>query len=283
MPIVSAWVMPAGILGVARDAVRLRRLLLAADGRRHRLDDRGRALGREPSGRGRPHGRLRHRAAAARHRRPGRAVPAENAAALAGLALHRARHCPGDPGAAARRAGRAGGTAFAVRGRGRAAGHGQAGSDTFAVREWLAADADGALPRTRRWATASAAIRPAASRGSPTARSSPSPTRSRPSRRIAGAPRVVLSARDAPPDCGALVIDRQVWQPNRRGRAPSRRRGVRRSPSPGRPAMTGPGRARPQQRASRRQRRTGTARRSRATPRRTSTTWSPATERHDAR
>ena len=61
------WVMPAGMLGAGRDAVRLRRAALAADGARHRLDDRGRAVGREPARRGRAHHGLRHRAAAARH------------------------------------------------------------------------------------------------------------------------------------------------------------------------------------------------------------------------
>ena len=57
MPVVSVWVMPMGLLGADRHAVRLRRPVLAADGRRHRLDDRGRAVGREPAGRGRPHAR----------------------------------------------------------------------------------------------------------------------------------------------------------------------------------------------------------------------------------
>ena len=44
-------------------AVRVRRAVLAADGRGHRLDDRGRAVGREPAGRGRPHGGVRARRA----------------------------------------------------------------------------------------------------------------------------------------------------------------------------------------------------------------------------
>ena len=65
MPVVSVWVMPMGILGAAGAAVRLRRRILEADGRGHRLDDRGRAVGGEPARRGRPHPRLRHRAAAA--------------------------------------------------------------------------------------------------------------------------------------------------------------------------------------------------------------------------
>ena len=45
MPVVSALVMPAGLLGLRRHAVRLRRRVLVADGRRHRLDDRGDAMG----------------------------------------------------------------------------------------------------------------------------------------------------------------------------------------------------------------------------------------------
>ena len=63
MPVVSALVMPAGLLGLARDAVRPRRLLLVADGDRHRLDDRGDAMGRGPARRDRPH---RRRSASAR-------------------------------------------------------------------------------------------------------------------------------------------------------------------------------------------------------------------------
>ena len=46
MPVVSALVMPAGPARPGRDAVRLRRFLLVADGHRHRLDDRGGAMGR---------------------------------------------------------------------------------------------------------------------------------------------------------------------------------------------------------------------------------------------
>ena len=67
MPVVSAWVMPMGILGVLAMPFGLDGLLLVADGRRHRLDGRGRALGHESSGRGRPHGGVRHRAAAGLH------------------------------------------------------------------------------------------------------------------------------------------------------------------------------------------------------------------------
>ena len=64
------------------DAVRLRRLLLVADGHRHRLDDRGDGVGRRTSGRHRPHGGVRDRSADRGERRdhPARAVA--DAAAL---------------------------------------------------------------------------------------------------------------------------------------------------------------------------------------------------------
>ena len=75
MPVVSALVMPAGILGAPGDAVWLRRAAVAADGRRHRLDGsrsrsgsracRARSATWRPSGTG---------ALAARHRRPARAA-----------------------------------------------------------------------------------------------------------------------------------------------------------------------------------------------------------------
>ena len=68
--------------GAARHSVRVRRLPVAADGRGDRLDDGGRALGREPAGRGRAHAGVRHRTAAGLHRRSGRALPAQDAAAL---------------------------------------------------------------------------------------------------------------------------------------------------------------------------------------------------------
>ena len=63
MPVVSAVVMPAGLLGLGGGAVRLRRLVLEVDGRRHRLDDRGDAMGRR---------RCPARSAASRPSAPGR-------------------------------------------------------------------------------------------------------------------------------------------------------------------------------------------------------------------
>ena len=58
MPVVSAWVMPMGILGADRDAVRLRWHLLAADGRTGIDWMIAVALWvAQPAGRGRPHAR----------------------------------------------------------------------------------------------------------------------------------------------------------------------------------------------------------------------------------
>ena len=63
-------------------AVRLRRLLLVADGRRDRLDGRGRAMGGKAARRGRPHAGVRHRPA---HRRQFRHHPDGSAAHTAPL------------------------------------------------------------------------------------------------------------------------------------------------------------------------------------------------------
>ena len=82
MPVVSAWVMPMGILGVLAmpfgfDALFWR---LMGDGIDWMIAV---ALWvAQPAGRGRPHAGLRHRAAAARHRRAAAALPAAHAAAL---------------------------------------------------------------------------------------------------------------------------------------------------------------------------------------------------------
>ena len=129
-----------------RDAVRLRRRVLAADGIRHRLDDRGGAMGRGIARRDRPHGGVRDRSA----------DRGDRGIILLGCCE---RRCAG----AARRASAmamvwalavpqpdilisADGHNVGVRGRdGRPApdadrqGH-------LHVKEWLAADADGRLP-----------------------------------------------------------------------------------------------------------------------------------------
>ena len=81
------------------------------------------------------------------------------------------------------------GSAVAVRGADGRLAMVKAGSDTFAVREWLAADADARAPEGRdARRTASDATRPAASAGCATARWSPSPGPSKRSRRTAAAP-----------------------------------------------------------------------------------------------
>ena len=127
-----------------RHAVRLRRRVLAADGVRHRMDGRGRALGGEPARRVRPRHVFRHRAAFARDRGPAGDLSSEDAAALE---RRRVRRCSRSFAPRARRVPdilvAADGRTFAVRGAdGRLAFH-RTGGDTFAMREWLAADADG--------------------------------------------------------------------------------------------------------------------------------------------
>ena len=71
-----------GPAGSCRDAVRLRRLLLVADGGRHRLDDRGGAMGGRAAGRGRPDGGVFHRAADPRQPRHHRDGAVAHAVAL---------------------------------------------------------------------------------------------------------------------------------------------------------------------------------------------------------
>ena len=102
MPLVSAWVMPAGIARPGHHAVRHRRVLLAPHGPRHRVDGGGCALGFELPGSARALGGVRLRSAASMRVRAGRVVPAQDAAAV-----HRRfadRHCgrADDPRAAAR-------------------------------------------------------------------------------------------------------------------------------------------------------------------------------------
>ena len=63
MPIVSAWVMPMGILGVVTMPLGLDAEFLAADGVRHRVDGRCGIVGREPARRFRPGHAVRRRPA----------------------------------------------------------------------------------------------------------------------------------------------------------------------------------------------------------------------------
>jgi competence protein ComEC len=79
------------------------------------------------------------------------------------------------------------GRTFAVRGAGGRLAFHQSGGDTFAIHEWLAADADGRDVRDPGSVPALPVTPPAASASSPTAVSYPTRSRPRLSRRIAGA------------------------------------------------------------------------------------------------
>ena len=211
MPVVSVWVMPMGILGVVADAVRLRRLLLAADGRGHRLDDRGRALGREPAGRGRPHGGVR-RSGRCCSAAPGwwccacsdRRLRLTGVALFAIASVWAARTPQPDVLIAAD------GLTFAVRGADGRLAIVRSGSDTFAARQWLAADGDArahtdaSLASGIRCDHAGCIGRLADGRLVALARSIEAFEED--CRRAA----VVASPRDAPAHCAALVIDRSV-------------------------------------------------------------------------
>jgi competence protein ComEC len=104
------------------------------------------------------------------------------------------------------------GSAFAVRGADRRLGMVKSGSDSFALREWLAADADARTPKDD---TLAAGIRCDEAGcigrlrdGSLVAIAKTIEAFEEDCRRAA----VVLSARDAPAGCAALVVDRQVWR-----------------------------------------------------------------------
>jgi competence protein ComEC len=104
------------------------------------------------------------------------------------------------------------GTAFAVRGADGRLAMAKFGSDGFALREWLAADAD---TRTVKDHTLADGIRCDASGcigrlrdGSLVAMTRTIDAFQEDCRRAV----LVVSARDAPADCAALVVDRQVWR-----------------------------------------------------------------------
>ena len=84
------------------------------------------------------------------------------------------------------------GRTFAVRGPGGRLAFYHGGGDTFAIREWLAADADGRDVHDRGLGKASPAILPAGSAGSPMAASSPTDWSRMPSKMIADAPPLSL-------------------------------------------------------------------------------------------
>jgi len=186
MPIVSAWVMPMGILGVVTmplglDAEFWRQMGYGIEW----MDAVGLWVASLPGAFGRVTlfgagplllatagllvvGLLKHRCAGG------------ICAGGAGVRLGRL-----DPGAGC--ADRRDGRTFAVRGPdGRLVFH-HSGGDTFAIREWLAADADGRDVHDR-GVRGSPAIRPAASANSPMAVSSPMRSNRMRSRTIAGRP-----------------------------------------------------------------------------------------------
>ncbi len=125
------------------------------------------------------------------------------------------------------------GSAVAVRGTDGRLAMVKSGSDSFALREWLAADADARTPKD---STLAAGIRcdevgciGRLRDGSLVAIAKTVEAFEEDCRRAA----VVVSARDAPAVCGALVIDRRVWR--RSGAIALRRVGERFEITPTRP------------------------------------------------
>jgi competence protein ComEC len=125
------------------------------------------------------------------------------------------------------------GSAVAVRGTDGRLAMVKSGSDSFALREWLAADADARTPKD---STLAAGIRCDEAGcigrlrdGSLVAIAKTVEAFEEDCRRAA----VVVSARDAPAACGALVIDRRVWR--RSGAIALRRVGERFEITPTRP------------------------------------------------
>ena len=274
MPVVSAWVMPWGIFGVVT-------MPFGLDGFCWRLMGDGidwmiavAALGLEPSGRSRTHGGIRQRLAAAVQRWASWCFACSGpplrfvGAFLIGCAVVMMIRSPQPDVLVA-----ADGSAFAVRGTDGRLAMVRSGSDSFALREWLAADADARTPKDT---TLAAGIRCDEAGcigrlrdGSLVAIAKTVEAFEEDCRRAA----VVVSARDAPAACGALVIDRRVWR--RSGAIALRRVGERFEITPTRPD----GYDRPWARAvasSARQRRPVNRRRrdrSRAMPRRGPRTW----------
>ena len=213
MPIVSAWVMPMGILGVVAIPFGFDAMFWRQMGYGIEWMDAVALLGREPAGRVRSRHRVRHRAAAARDRGAAADLSAQDAAALERRGVRRARD---------RRCGaHAGrrtfwlpptGAPFAVRGAdGRLAFH-RNGGDTFAMHEWLAADADGrdvADPRLGEGIACdpSGCIGKLAD-GRLVSYALAPEALEEDCRRAA----VVVATRDAPPDCAATVIGRSLWR-----------------------------------------------------------------------
>ena len=125
-----------------RHPVRLRCRVLAANGLRHRMDEHGGAVGGEPARRRRPRHHVRHRAAAAGNRGPAGDRAVQDAAALERRRARGAGHRVGGGTPRPDVLLAADGRTFAVRGADGLLAFHHSGGDTFAIKEWLAADAD---------------------------------------------------------------------------------------------------------------------------------------------
>ena len=86
------------------------------------------------------------------------------------------------------------------------------GRDTFAIKEWLMADADGARPTRSACMTACAAMRSAASAVSPTGGSRRWCSIVEAFAEDCARAAVVVSGREAPGECAATLIDRRTWR-----------------------------------------------------------------------
>ena len=215
MPVVSAVVMPMGILGVLAmpfgfDAVFWQLMGYGID-----WMDHGGAVGDQPAGRGRPHAGLRHRPAAARHGGNPAALPAAHAVALErGGAGGRRQPVGGDdaacpmcwlPATARPPPSAAADGRLAVL---------HSGRDTFAIKEWLAADGDARTPKDAslhdgvRCDAVGCIGRLADGRLVSLALSVEAFAED------CARAAVVVSAREAPGACTALLIDRKAWRAN---------------------------------------------------------------------
>ena len=244
MPVVSAWVMPMGILGVLT-------MPFGFDATFWRLMGEGidwmiacRAVGGQLARRGRPCPRIRHRTAAAGDRRPAAALPAAHAAALDGAVLMLAAALWALPTPRPDVLVAGDGEAAAMRGPDGRLSVLASSRDTFAIKEWLAADGDARDVKERACATALPAMPTAASASSPTAGSPPWRSAIEAFAEDCARAAVVVSAR-----AGATPLRRPAGRPQclarprRHGAALDRRR-VSRRPLRARRAMTGPGRRR---------------------------------------
>ena len=133
------------------------------------------------------------------------------------------------------------GSAVAVRGADGRLAMVKSGSDTFALREWLAADADARTPKDTTLADGircdEAGCIGRLRDGSLVAIAKTVEAFEEDCRRAA----VVVSARDAPAGCAALVIDRRVWRRSGAMALRARRRALRDHSARAPTATTAPG------------------------------------------